>query len=62
MMAHRGVGKTCGGGGASIRMPTRAVLQRLEVDTQLQGGREERRRLASVRGRSTGEARGGEGA
>jgi hypothetical protein len=38
MMAHRGVGKTCGGGGASIRMPARAVLQRLEVDTQLQGG------------------------
>jgi hypothetical protein len=36
-MAHRGVGKTCGSGGASIRMPARAVLQRLEVDTQLQG-------------------------
>jgi hypothetical protein len=36
-MAHRGVGKTSGGGGASIQMLARTVLRRLEVDTQLQG-------------------------
>jgi hypothetical protein len=34
-------GKMSGGSGASIQMPVRAVLRRLEVETQLQGvGRE----------------------
>jgi hypothetical protein len=63
MTAHRGVGKNdwrwryrnpnAGEGGASTRGGGHSAPG---------GGREERQRLGSVRGRSTTEARGGEGA